>query len=452
MQTLSLEAKTFYRKMLLIGIPVVLQNLISIGLNLIDSLMIGKLGEAEVAAVGAANQVYFVYVVTLFGFYAGAAVHTAQYWGAGDVASVRKMLGIDYLVGAAFSIGVSAFAFLWAPQIMGWFSDDPAVISLGTDYMRIACFSYLFAGLSMAISYNSRAIQNLTLPTIVNAVALALNAVLNYLLIFGIGSFPKMGVEGAAMATLIARIFEFIVMFAVIYLQKSHPFKTGAKQLFGFSREFFLKACRTAVPVVFSEFSWAGCVALIFMAYGKIGTEALAVAQVANTITDMLQSFFFGVGNAAVMLIGETLGQGNKELAYVNGKRSIHATWVLNVVITVVLFAVSGPVTGFFNFDDATLELLRQTLIMMAILITPKMLSYIYVCGVLRAGGDTMFCMYLELFCNILIQVPMAYIAVLALHTTLPIAMAMVTFADIVRIVLCVPRYRSKKWINVIVE
>ena len=452
MTTLSLEARTFYRKMFFIGIPVVLQNLISIGLNLIDSLMIGKLGEAEVAAVGAANQVYFVYVVTLFGFYAGAAVHTAQYWGAKDIASVRKMLGIDYIVGAGFSLVVSLFAYTCAPMIMGWFSEDPAVIQLGVDYMRIACFSYFFAGLSMAISYNSRAIQNLTLPTIVNAAALLLNAMLNYLLIFGIGIFPMLGVKGAAIATLIARVFEFIVMFIVIYVQKEHPFKTGPKQLFSFGRDFFIKASKTAIPVVFSEFSWAGCVALIFMAYGKIGTEALAVAQVANTISDMLQSFFFGVGNAAVMLIGETLGQGNKELAFVNGKRSIRATWVLNVVVTVLMLALAKPATGFFNFDEATLDLMFRTLVMMAILITPKMLAYIYVCGVLRAGGDTVFCMYLELFCNILIQVPMAYFAVLVLHTSLPMAMALVTLADVVRIVACVPRYRSKKWINVVVE
>ena len=204
------------------------------------------------------------------------------------------------------------------------------------------------------------------------------------------------------------------------------------------------------MPVVFSEFSWAACVALIFMAYGKLGTDALAVSQVANTISDLMQSFFFGVGNAAMMLIGENLGQGNKELAYANGKRSVRATWVLNVVITVVMLVLSKPVTGLFNFDDAALDLMVKTLIVMALLITPKMLAYIYVCGILRAGGDTVFCMKLEIFCNVFVQVPMAYLAVLALHTSLPVAMALVTLGDVVRIVLCVPRYRSKKWINIV--
>ena len=450
MTRLTTEGKTFYRKMILIGLPIVFQNLISIGLNLIDSLMIGRLGETEVAAVGAANQVYFVYVITLFGFYAGAAVHTAQYWGARDIPNVRKMLGINYIVGALFSSAVTVFAYAFAPTLLGLFSKDPEVIAFGTGYIRIACFSYFFAGLSMAISYNSRAIQNLKLPTIVNALALCLNAVLNYLLIFGVAGFPQMGVRGAAVATLIARIFEFLVLVSVIYLQKSHPFKAGPKQLFAFDWQYFVRAAKTAVPVVMSEFSWAACVALIFMAYGRIGTEALAVAQVANTISDMLQSVFFGVGNATMMLIGETLGQKNKEEAFHNGKRSIRATWGLNFITTILMIAVSRTITGFFNFDPATLELMYETLIVMAILISPKMLAYIYICGILRAGGDTVFCMYLELICNVLVQVPMAYFAVLVLHASLPMAMILVAAGEIVRIAACAPRFRSKKWINIL--
>lgn len=450
MDRLTTEGRTFYRKMILIGLPVVFQNLISISLNLIDSFMIGKLGEAEVAAVAAANQVYFVYVITLFGFYAGAAVHTAQYWGTRDIPNVRKMLGINYTVGVLFSTAVTALAYAFAPSLLGLFSKDPSVIFFGTEYLRIACFSYFFAGLSMAISYNSRAIQRLKLPTIVNASALCLNAVLNYFLIFGVAGFPVLGVNGAAIATLIARIFEFVVMFAVIYLQKEHPFKAVPKELFGFDWKYFMRVAKTAVPVVLSEFSWAACVALIFMAYGKIGTSALAVSQIANTISDMLQSVFFGVGNATMMLIGETLGQRNTREAYLNGKRSIRATLVLIVFTTVLMLLVSRTVTGFFNFEPATLELMYDTLVVMALLIGPKMLAYIYICGILRAGGDTVFCMYLELICNVLVQVPMAYIAVLVFHTSLPVAMIFVAVGELVRIAACAPRFKSKKWINIL--
>lgn len=438
--------------MVLIGVPVVFQNLISLGLNLLDTLMIGMLGEQELAAVGAANQVYFIFSVSLFGLYSGAAVYTAQYWGARDIAGVRKMLGIDYIVGIAFALAVSIAAFAFAPQIIGLFSEEEAVIELGISYIRIACFSYVFSGISQAISYNSRAIQRLKVPTAINASALVMNGVLNYLLIFGAVGFPKLGVQGAAIATLTARVFELTGLLVYIYTRKEHPFKTGFKQLFGFNSSHFISVMKTAVPVVFTEGSWACSVSLIFAAYGMLGTSALAVAQVANVVCDLLQSGYFGVGNATAMVIGEVLGQGKKETAYHYGKLSMRIVWILNVVMTLTMLILSKPIAGIYNFSGETHHLLVITLIVMAITITPKMLGYMYIVGILRAGGDTLFCMKLELVCNLFVQAPMAYIAVLLFHASLPVAMLMVELGDILRIIVSIPRFKSRKWINIMTD
>lgn len=446
------EKRLFYKKMLLIGIPVVFQNLVSIGLNLIDTLMIGMLGEQELAAVGAANQVYFIFTVSLFGLFSGAAVYTAQYWGAQDMAGVRKILGIDYLIGFFFALAVSVAGFLFAPDIIGLFSTDDAVIAFGTDYIRIACFSYVFSGISNAISYNSRAIQNLKVPTAINVAALGVNAGLNYLLIFGIGVFPQMGVKGAAAATLIARVFELAALLTFVYTRRAHPFKAGFQTLFSFDAAYFLRVMKTAVPVVFTEGSWALSVSLIYAAYGKLGTAALAVAQVANVVCDMLQSFYFGIGNATAMLIGEALGQGKKEAACQNSKRSIKIVAVLNIFMTVLMILLSRPVADIYHFSGETYTLLIQALITMAITITPKMLGYIPIVGILRAGGDTVFCMKLELFCNICVQVPLAYLAVLVFHTSLPAAMLLVEIGNLVRIAVSLPRVKSRKWINIVTD
>lgn len=446
------DDKLFYRKMLFIGVPVVFQNLISIGLNLIDTLMIGMLGEQELAAVGAANQVYFIFTVSLFGLYSGAAVYTAQYWGAKDISGVRKMLGIDYMVGFVFAVAVSIVAFAFAPKIIYLFSKDQEVIDFGVQYIRIACFSYVFSGISSAISYNSRAIQNLKVPTMINAAALCVNAALNYCLIFGVGSFPQLGVRGAAVATLIARVFELCALLLFVYTRKEHPFKTGFKQLFSFDRAHFSRVMKTAVPVVFTEGGWAVSVALIFAAYGMLGTSALAVSQVANVVCEMLQSVYFGVGNATAMLIGETLGQGDKETAYLNGKKAVRVTWCLNAVMTVMMILLAKPVAGVYNFTGETNRLLVITLITMALTITPKMLGYIYIVGILRAGGDTVFCMKLELLTNLCIQVPLAYFSVLVLHTSLPVAMLIIEIGAVIRILASIPRYRSRKWINIVAD
>ncbi len=444
------ESKMFIKKLVLIGIPVVFQNLISIGLNLIDTLMIGMIGERELAAVGAANQVFFIFNIALFGLYSGAAVFTAQYWGAKDIKGIRRMLGMDYSVVITFSVIVTIAAFVLAPDIISLFSSEPSVIQFGTDYLRTACFSYIFSGISMAVSYNSRAIQDLRVPTIINAVALTINAVLNYMLIFGIGVFPEMGVRGAALATVIARIIECLALFTYIYTRTEHPFKTGFRELFGFSREQFSQVMKMAIPVVFTEGSWAVSVALIFAAYGHLGTAALAVTQVANVVTDMMQSIYFGVGNATAMLIGEVLGQGDKECAYRNGKRSIKVVCILNVIMTILLFTLSKPIANVYDFNTETTQLLIGTLMTMALVITPRMLGYIFIVGILRSGGDTVFCMKLEVFCNMLVHVPIAFFAVMVLHTSLPMAIILGELGNLIRILVCWPRFHSRKWINIV--
>lgn len=445
------DSKNFYKKMIIIGIPVVFQNLISLSLNLIDTLMIGVLGEQQLAAVGAANQVFFIFNICLFGMFSGAAVYTAQYFGAKDLKGVRRMLGIDYSVGITFSIFVSAIALSLAPQIIAIFSKEQAVIEYGCDYLYIAAYSYIFTAVSMAISYNARAIQNLKVPTIINGLALILNAILNYFLIFGIGPCPELGVRGAAFATLTARIFECAALLIYIYTRKEHPFKTGIENL-KFSYEMFVKVMKMAVPVVITEGGWAISVALIFAAYGKIGTAALAVVQVANVVTEMMQSFYFGVGNATAMLIGEMLGKGDREAAYRDAVKSLKIVAVMNIFMTVILMLLSRPIAGIYHFNSETTTLLVQTICTMALIITPRMFGYMFIVGILRAGGDTVYCMKVETLCNLLIHVPIAFFAVMVLHTSLPFAIILGEIGNLIRIAICWPRFKSRKWINIVTD
>ena len=441
--------RVFIRKMLAIGIPVVVQNLVGIGLNLIDTLMIGKLGEAELAAVGAANQIYFVFTVTLFGLFSGAAVYTAQYWGAKDIPSLKRIVGIDYAVCVSFAGVLTVASLLFAPQIIRLFSKDPAVIGYGAQYLRIVCLSYIINGISESISYNARAVQMLKVPTAINIAALGMNVVLNYILIFGKFGAPMLGVKGAALATLIARTFECVALLLYVYRKPGHPLAANFTEMW-FSRRQFVRVMKTAIPVIVNEGSWAVSTAWIFAAYGILGTAALAVEQVANVISDMLQTVFFGIGNATAVIIGESLGQKDREKAYYYGQLSIVAVMIMNVVVTAVTYGVSWPVAAIYGFGPETSELLIRTIQVMALLTTQKMLSYIFIVGILRAGGDTFFCMVIELVCNMLIALPLAYFSVLVLHTDLPMAMVIVASAEIVRIVFCWPRFHSRKWINIV--
>ena len=444
-----MEKDNFYRRLTVIGIPMVIQQIISVTLNLADTIMVGKVSENALAAVGAANQVYFIFGVVLFGIFSGAAVHAVQYWGIRDLESLRKIVGIDYTMCLVLSLPAIAVVFFAAPFFIRLFSDNAEVIMLGTRYLKIACFSYIFSGMTFVISYNSRSIQDLKYPTIINGCAIALNILLNYILIYGHLGFPELGVTGAAIATLTARIIECIAMHLCIYLRKEHPLKASPHQLFSYSRTLFTNVMKTAIPVIITEGLWAVSVSAIFAAYGRISASALAVSQIAVTVTDFFQTVYFGLGNASAVLIGEVLGQGRKTLAFEYSRKVLKVTWVLNGVMTLVIILARTPIALIYNFSPETTDMLMKALLVYAVAMTPKMLAYMTICAILRAGGDTVFCMYMDVSFNVGLQIPLAYIGVLLLKWPLHWVMALVAVADFIKVFFCYYRYYSKKWMNV---
>lgn len=443
------ENKTFYRQLITVGIPVLIQQLIVVGLNLVDTIMVGKISANALAAVGAANQVYFMYSVVMFGIFSGAAVYTVQYWGIRDLKSLRKIIGIDYVMCVAVTVPVVIFAFIASPMLMSFFTDDPEVIALGRDYMRIACLSYIFSGMTFSISYNSRALIMLKIPTIINAVAIVINIILNYGLIYGNLGLPEMGVRGAALATLTARIIECAAMFSYIYIAKDHPLGAKFSEFMSFGKALYKNVMKTAIPVIFNEGLWALSVTMVFAAYGKIGPAALAIVQVANTITEVFQTAYAGVSNASAVIVGQALGQGKVENSYIYSKRILKITWVLNVFMTLLLIFIREPIAQIYDFDAETTSLLLSSMFIFAIALTPKMLAYVIICGILRAGGDTLYCMFLDVAFNMLMQVPLAYLSVLVFGMPLPMAIAMVAISDIIKVFFCYKRYFSRKWINI---
>lgn len=444
--------KQFWRTMLTLAIPIVLQNLISIGLNMADTVMIGKLGVDELAAVGTANRVYFIFSTINFGIYSGAAVYVSQYWGVRDVKNIRRTFGIDIMLGVIVSMFFTLAALLFAPQILTLFTREQNVIELGCRYLRIVALSYFFTSMTFAISFNSRAIHRLKMPTLINALALGINLVFNYLLIFGKFGMPKLGVEGAALATLLARVVEFILMALSVYASHEHPLAGKPKELFSFDREMLRRVLKTSFPVIISEGGWSIGNSVYYIAYGMLGASSLAVIQVASTINDLFQIFFFGIGNASAVMIGNELGRRNREKAQGYAGVFLKMTFVVSVIVAIGLYCSEGLVVGFYDFDQATNQLLTSTLTVYAIYMLPKMFTYVLFCGILRSGGDTRFCMMLDLVGVWLIGVPLAFIGVLVLHQSLPVVAAMVFFEEWIKLVFALLRVKSGKWAHVLID
>ena len=410
----------FYRRILTVTIPVVIQNMLNIGLNLADTIMIGRLGELELAATGAANQVFGIFISVCFGFYSGTAVFVAQYYGVKDIKSIRKLIGFDTALGALIGLAFLSIAQLKAESIIHIFAKDEMVIAYGSRYLRIVSLSYILMAISFALSYNSRVVARMKVP--------------------------RQGESGAAIATLIARGLELVALVIYIAGDKTHPFHAAFKELFVKDFGLYNRVVKTGLPVVLSESGWSIGLTLVFATYGIIGPSALAVIQVASLTSMIFQSVIFGFGNGASVAIGETLGIGKFELAKLYANKTIKIALVMIACMVAGIILMIKPISAIYNFSPETTELLGKVLVVFAFTLIPRMLSYIFQCGILRAGGDTLFCMVIELTSNLVIELAMAYTAVVFLKWPLQMCIALASLGNIFKMSAFIFRYKSGKW------
>lgn len=440
--------KTFINTLFIIAIPVVIQNIISIGLNMIDTIMVSELGENAISAVGLGNRIYFIFTTICFGIFSGASIFIAQYWGAKDTVSIKKVFGIDLIIGALLSLVFSFVVFFFRVPIMRIFIDDFDVINLGSKYLKIVSFSYFFTAVSFAFSFNSRAIHRLKMPTIINAVALLINTFFNWVLITGNLGFKALGVEGAAVATLFARIFEFITLIYFIYKDKDHPLAGTFKEFTSWNMELFKKILKTSFPVILSETAWSVGTSVYFIAYGFMGSYAIAVVQIAFNISDFFQTLFFGIGNASAVMIGNEIGKNDIDNAMDYSNKFVKITLVLSLILSFSLLVSRNMIIKYFNLEPSTSEYLSKTLVVYSLYFTPKMFSYMFICGILRAGGDTKFCMFVDIISIWLIGVPLSFFTVLVLKLPIHLVIAAVFSEEIIKSITVTKRYKSKKWMN----
>ncbi|WP_312701572.1 MATE family efflux transporter [Sedimentibacter sp.] len=448
MYNLRYKDNVFLSTLFVIAIPVVIQNVLSIGLNMIDTIMVSSLGENAISAVGLANRIYFIFTTICFGTYSGASIFIAQYWGVKDNKNIRKIFGIDIVIGSILSILFSIVVFFFRTQIMRIFIDDPIVIELGGQYLKVVAFSYFFTAISFAYSFNSRAIHRLKMPVVVNAIALCINTFFNWVLITGNLGFEAYGVRGAAIATAIARVFEFIALIYLIYRDRSHPLAGTIKEFTSWDKTMLKKVLNTSFPVILSETAWSVGTSVYFIAYGFMGSYAIAVVQIAFNISDFFQTIFFGLGNASAVMIGNELGKNNLDGAFEYSQRFVKITLILSIVFASLLFVSKGYIIKYFNLEPLTSEYLNKTLAVYSLYFTPKMFTYLFICGILRAGGDTKFCMVVDIISIWFIGVPLSFISVLFFKLPIHYVIAVVFSEEIIKAVVVIGRYKSKKWLN----
>ncbi|MBM7614471.1 MATE family efflux transporter [Alkaliphilus hydrothermalis] len=443
--------RTFIKRMLTIALPISLQNLIFSSLNMVDTVMIGRLGEAEIAAVGLANQYFFILNLLLFGINSGGAIFTAQFWGKKDTSNIKRVLGITLILGGGLSILFAVLAFFNPEFLLRIFTKDRTVIGLGSKYLRIVSLSYFITAISFAYSFILRSIGQAKLPMVVSGVSLLTNTLLNYLLIFGNFGFPQMGIQGAALATLVSRGLEIVFLLTVVYRQKM-VLAGRIKELFHISRNLFKRYIDTALPVILNEGFWVVGMTMYSISYARISTEAIASVQIANTVQSIFMVVAFGLGNSCAVMLGNSIGAKNEKEAIDYGFKFSILSVVTGILLGVLIFTTAPFILSFFNISDTVYQNAKYILMVISFFMTFKIFNTILIIGILRSGGDTKFSLILEMSSVWLYGVPLAFIGAHVLHLPIHWVVALVTSEEVVKAIFGVPRVISKKWVRNVVE
>ncbi|MGL5055632.1 MAG: MATE family efflux transporter [Fusobacteriaceae bacterium] len=440
------EDKGFYKTLFAITIPIVLQNLVATAINLLDTLMIGNVGEKELAAVGIANQFYFLFNLTIFGVASGCGVFIAQLWGTKDVKNIKSTLGFGLISGILITLVFSTVAIFFPKSIMQIFSKDLRVIEIGEEYLIIVAVSYIFTAISFSYSAALRSVRNTSLPMWASLGALFINGILNYILIFGKFGFAPLGVKGAAIATLIARAAEVLIILGIIY-SRDHVLKAGIKELCNSSKAMIKTIIDISTPVILNDICF-GLVTVTYSAiYGRISTEAIAAVQIATTVFSLFTVIIFGLANAAVVVVGNEIGAGNTDKGINYANRITSLSILVGLFLALSLAALATVIPGLFNVSEIVKKDVFYILIIYSLMMIPRVYTFVVIVGVFRGGGECVYGGVVQAGTSWLIGIPLAYFTAHVLHLPITLVVMCCFVEEIIRAGILYRRYKSYKWI-----
>lgn len=446
-----IKDRPFMREMLTIAVPISLQQLINASLNLIDVLMVGQLGETSIAGIGLSNQLFFVFILLLFGLTSGMSIFTAQFWGKREIEPIRKVLGMSILTASFIAVIFTVAATVFTRSVLGLFTNDTNVIEIGSQYLGIVGFSYIAVALATAYIAALRSIQLVKITVIASVAALLFKTTLGYSLIFGHFGLPALGVRGAAIGTASGWTLELILLLIFIYTQKT-PLAANPLTFFTFEFSFFQRVLRTTLPAVANELFWSVGIATYNGIYAHIGTEAIAAINVNATIEELGFVVFMGLGNACAVMVGNRIGAGKKDEAHEIVRRMILLSVISAWLVGLAVFIVRDVVIGWYNLSPAGIHNVRMLMLVMVCVLWIRMFNFITFIGALRAGGDTLFALVMEICSIWLIGVPAAYIGAFVLDLPVYIVYLMVGLEELAKAFVSFWRYRSRKWIHDVVN
>ena len=439
------ERKRSLRKEIVrLALPIALQQFMTALVGACDAIMLGKLSQDAMSAVSLATQVTFVFNLFMFAFMAGENMFVAQYYGKGDYTGISQVFSLVTKICGCIAVVFLAGTLFFPEQLMRILTNEETLIVLGSEYLRVIGISYVFSGIAqifLAIMKNCGAVN---MSTLINGVMVILNIVLNAVLIFGLSGFPKMGIKGAALATVLATVVQFLWSVGYVLCRiraVKFSLRSCEKKLFG---RFWQKA----VPLLINNLAWGIGFSMYSVIMGHLGTDAVAANGIANISKNLVVCFCLGLGNAGSIIVGNRLGADRLQEAKEVGETLTKTAIIAGIVSGLVLIALSPFITKMVDLTPIARGYLQKMLLISSYYIAGKSVNCMTIGGIFAAGGDSKFgmlCDSVTLWC---ITVPLGCICAFILKLPVMVVYFVLNLDEIIKLPVVYKHYKKYKWIK----
>ena len=439
------ERKRSLRKEIVrLAFPIALQQFMTALVGACDAIMLGKLSQDAMSAVSLATQVTFVFNLFMFAFMAGENMFVAQYYGKGDYTGISQVFSLVTKICGCIAVVFLAGTLFFPEQLMRILTNEETLIVLGSEYLRVIGISYVFSGIAqtfLAIMKNCGAVN---MSTLINGVMVILNIALNAVFIFGLSGFPKMGIKGAALATVLATVVQFLWSVGYVLCRiraVKFSLRSCEKKLFG---RFWQKT----VPLLINNLAWGIGFSMYSVIMGHLGTDAVAANGIANISKNLVVCFCLGLGNAGSIIVGNRLGADRLQEAKEVGETLTKTAIIAGIVSGLVLIALSPFITKMVDLTPTARGYLQKMLLISSYYIAGKSVNCMTIGGIFAAGGDSKFgmmCDSVTLWCII---VPLGCICAFILKLPVMVVYFVLNLDEIIKLPVVYKHYKKYKWIK----
>jgi putative MATE family efflux protein len=431
--------------MKLLVLPSILQMLIGNSFSLINTLMVGSLGDSAVAVMAAAGQISFILSMILSAIF-GITAFITQFYGKLDLANVKKAFGLMLISSIAITFIVFTLVSCFKAPILSLFIKESAAVAYGVQYLSVIVFVFLINSIKDVYGNALGSIGKVKLTLVVGIIAMTVNVLLDYVLIYGKFGFPRYGIVGAAWATLASSVMSTILLLGFVYWKKYYVNVT-LKEICSFNWPFVKKVYATTLPLMFHEGMWSIGNMLYAVAFGHIGVAALATYQLANTFNGYFMMGIFGFAYAAKVMIGQKLSQDDPSEAIIYARKFTRLALYSAIIASLVILLLSPYLIRLFpNLSSEVQSSFRHVMIIQALVMVMFFLNNLWIVGMFRAGGDNLYTMNLILVTTWLIALPLVFAGTYLFHWPVEWVYLMFTLEEVSKAVFGFFRYRSNKW------